>query len=344
MKDIRKILNRHDNVVVRDTARSTVLGLARNALLVLPSTTGKINHEKSITRSFHNSRLLGHDRLLAHNDSDLKTIEFSDKMNIIGVHQQDFISSNFYSDIIKIPSQVTIKKIENSLFFEGPLGSVEMGISKIDVKGQGFFRICTAKDLLSRTLTSNINDKSTYLEVFVKKTSKTSKAFFGTLLSLYRNNLYGVSQGFLIYLELIGVGFRAIIHENSQENILQDPLIKKSITSDSKAVIAQGGLNKKVTNNCLDKVNDIPLISVVNKIVQKVEFKIGQSHEIIYRIPENLRIFSLKPTLICLYGLDKIQVTQVASEIRNLKVPEPYKGKGIRYKDEIVKIKVGKKK
>jgi large subunit ribosomal protein L6 len=61
-------------------------------------------------------------------------------------------------------------------------------------------------------------------------------------------------------------------------------------------------------------------------------------------MPKNIRAFSLKPTLLCLYGLDKIQIMQTASEIRNFKRPEPYKGKGIRFKDEIIHLKIGKKK
>jgi large subunit ribosomal protein L6 len=190
-----------------------------------------------------------------------------------------YIENFFFTDIIQIPSNVKIQKIKSSLHFEGPLGLIEIDISKIDSFGLGFFRMKT-----------ELNQ----FEVFVQKTSKNSKSFFGSLTSLFRNNIHGVCQGYLVYLELTGVGFRAIIHEMNS--------------------------------------------------FQKIELKIGQSHEIMYSMPVNIRAFSVKPTLLCLYGLDKIQINKIASEIRDFRPPEPYKGKGIRYKDELIQIKVGKKK
>jgi len=81
-----------------------------------------------------------------------------------------------------------------------------------------------------------------------------------------------------------------------------------------------------------------------NSKVTQIEFKIGQSHERVYYMPENIHVFSLKPTLLCFYGLDKIEITRIAAEIRDFMRPEPYKGKGIRYKDEEIQIKIGKKK
>ena len=72
--------------------------------------------------------------------------------------------------------------------------------------------------------------------------------------------------------------------------------------------------------------------------------KVGQSHSIVYSLPSNIRIFSPKPTLLCLYGLDIQKIMQIASEIRKFRPPEPYKGKGILKKDEIIRLKVGKKK
>lgn len=334
MKDTKNFLNSTNNLRSRGIFGLRVsLGLwtrvNRNFERIMNTWTPALLLCGVQVKSFHHfSRVMLAPSMSLLNNSNFQDSKLSNKTNGIALCRSQFISSNFYSDIIKIPSKVTIRKVKNSLFFEGPLGSVEMDISKIDLKGQGFFRICTAKDILSpRFLTSDINDKSSYLEVFVKKTSKTSKAFFGTLLSLYRNNLYGVCQGFLIYLELIGVGFRAIIHENQVDDDIDDNMQD----------------NMDLGSSCMLSSIESS-ISKSGKLIQKVEFKVGQSHEIIYKIPENLRIFSLKPTLICLYGLDKIQVTQVASEIRNLKVPEPYKGKGIRYKDEIVRIRVGKKK
>ena len=71
---------------------------------------------------------------------------------------------------------------------------------------------------------------------------------------------------------------------------------------------------------------------------------LGFSHEIKYAIPEGIEIKCEKPTLIAITGFDKRLVGQVASEIRKLRKPEPYKGKGVRYENEYVRKKEGKKK
>lgn len=71
---------------------------------------------------------------------------------------------------------------------------------------------------------------------------------------------------------------------------------------------------------------------------------LGFSHEIRYRAPKGIRITCEKPTSIKVEGADKRQVGQVAAEIRAFRGPEPYKGKGIRYTDEVILRKEGKKK
>ena len=73
-------------------------------------------------------------------------------------------------------------------------------------------------------------------------------------------------------------------------------------------------------------------------------FKLGYSHSLKYQVPSGIRAFVLEPTYICVFGIDKNQVSQVASKIRLFKVPERYKGKGIRFTTESVKISQGKRK
>ena len=68
------------------------------------------------------------------------------------------------------------------------------------------------------------------------------------------------------------------------------------------------------------------------------------SHEIKFAIPEGIAITCEKPTSIAVTGFDKKLVGQVAAEIRGLRKPEPYKGKGVRYEGEYIRIKEGKKK
>lgn len=72
--------------------------------------------------------------------------------------------------------------------------------------------------------------------------------------------------------------------------------------------------------------------------------KIGFSHDVIFNIPEGITAVCPKPDQIVLFGREKDFLTKIASEIRNLKKPDPYKGKGIRFEDEILILKEGKKK
>ena len=71
---------------------------------------------------------------------------------------------------------------------------------------------------------------------------------------------------------------------------------------------------------------------------------LGYSHEIKYAVPAGVEIKCEKPTLVVVSGADKQLVGQVAAEIRALRGPEPYKGKGVRYEGEYVRQKEGKKK
>ena len=72
-----------------------------------------------------------------------------------------------------------------------------------------------------------------------------------------------------------------------------------------------------------------------------LELNLGKSHPDIYPIPEDVKI-EVKGNEIHVSGIDKQRVGQVAAEIRALRKPDPYKGKGIRYKDEVIKLKPGK--
>ncbi len=75
-----------------------------------------------------------------------------------------------------------------------------------------------------------------------------------------------------------------------------------------------------------------------------LNLQLGFSHDIAYPIPEGIAIKCERPTAISISGADKQKVGQVAADIRAYRPPEPYKGKGIKYSDEIVLRKEGKKK
>jgi len=72
-----------------------------------------------------------------------------------------------------------------------------------------------------------------------------------------------------------------------------------------------------------------------------LELHLGYSHPILYEIPEDIKI-EVKGNEIHIHGIDKQKVGQVAAEIRHFRKPDPYKGKGIRYKGEELKLKPGK--
>ncbi|MEM1313471.1 MAG: 50S ribosomal protein L6 [Pseudomonadota bacterium] len=75
-----------------------------------------------------------------------------------------------------------------------------------------------------------------------------------------------------------------------------------------------------------------------------LKLALGYSHDVDFAIPDGIEIKCAKPTEIEITGIDQQQVGQVAANIRDWRRPEPYKGKGIRYKDEYIFRKEGKKK
>ncbi|QAY96990.1 50S ribosomal protein L6 [Methylovirgula ligni] len=77
---------------------------------------------------------------------------------------------------------------------------------------------------------------------------------------------------------------------------------------------------------------------------KNLQLSLGYSHDVTYAIPQGIAITTPKPTEITIVGIDKRQVGQVAAEIRAFRPPEPYKGKGVKYSDEFIFRKEGKKK
>jgi large subunit ribosomal protein L6 len=77
---------------------------------------------------------------------------------------------------------------------------------------------------------------------------------------------------------------------------------------------------------------------------KNLQLALGYSHEVLYPIPEGIAIATPKPTEIVVSGIDKQRVGQTAAEIRQYRPPEPYKGKGVRYANEYIFRKEGKKK
>lgn len=77
---------------------------------------------------------------------------------------------------------------------------------------------------------------------------------------------------------------------------------------------------------------------------QILNLSLGYSHPIAYKMPEGVKVETPSQTEILIKGIDKQQVGQVAADVRAYRKPEPYKGKGVRYIDEIIVMKEAKKK
>jgi large subunit ribosomal protein L6 len=77
---------------------------------------------------------------------------------------------------------------------------------------------------------------------------------------------------------------------------------------------------------------------------KNLQLALGFSHDVVYQTPQGVTISVPKPTEIVISGIDKQVVGQVAAEIREFRGPEPYKGKGVKYAEEKIVRKEGKKK
>jgi large subunit ribosomal protein L6 len=118
---------------------------------------------------------------------------------------------------------------------------------------------------------------------------------------------------------------------------------------DERIAKAQHGLQRALLNNAVDgvvkgfekklEVNGVGFR--VNGGGQAIDMQLGFSHPVKYEAPAGVNLAVDKMT-ITVSGIDKQQVGQIAAEIRALKKPEPYKGKGIKYADEVVLRKAGK--
>ncbi|MCL5673350.1 MAG: 50S ribosomal protein L6 [Deltaproteobacteria bacterium] len=167
---------------------------------------------------------------------------------------------------VNIPAGVKVN-LENNLFTcTGPKGSV-------------------SKKLPEKSSVA-INDS--VITVSLADNDKNNEKFTGLTRTIIANCIEGVSDGFSLNMEIIGVGYKAEVKTNS------------------------------------------------------LNLNIGYSHPIIFNIPESISINVEKNTLLKITGNDKDLVGQVAAKIRSYRKPEPYKGKGIKYSNEIIKRKVGK--
>ena len=132
----------------------------------------------------------------------------------------------------------------------------------------------------------------------------------------------------------------------------QDNAIKVDPRGDSKRARALWGTARARVNNIVvgvtkgfEKKLEITGVGYRAAVQGKnLQLALGYSHDVNFPIPAGITIVTPKPTEITISGIDKQQVGQIAAEIRALRSPEPYKGKGVKYVDEFIFRKEGKKK
>ncbi|MFK8068254.1 MAG: 50S ribosomal protein L6 [Gammaproteobacteria bacterium] len=133
--------------------------------------------------------------------------------------------------------------------------------------------------------------------------------------------------------------------------IQEDESLKFSVNNSSKEANALAGTTRAVVQNMVTGVSDgfvkkleINGVGYRAQVQGKVlNLTLGLSHPVNYEIPEGISIEAPSQTEIIVKGIDKQQVGQVSAEIRAYRRPEPYKGKGIKYADEVIIRKEAKK-
>ncbi len=169
---------------------------------------------------------------------------------------------------VVIPAGVTAKVDGQSILVKGGKGELSF----------------TAPDDVSVALADGM------IVVTPRNDSTQARAMWGTARAMVNSLMTGVSKGFERKLEIVGVGYKAVVSGTS------------------------------------------------------IRLSLGYSHEVTFPIPAGIAIAAPKPTELSITGIDKRQVGQTAAEIRALRPPEPYKGKGVKYAGEFIFRKEGKKK
>jgi large subunit ribosomal protein L6 len=110
------------------------------------------------------------------------------------------------------------------------------------------------------------------------------------------------------------------------------------------------GLSRTLVNNMIVGVTEgykktLEIAGTGYRVVAKgndLEFALGFSHPVLVTPPEGIKFSVERPTVFSVEGIDKQQVGEVAANIRKIRPPEPYKGKGVKYQGEVIRRKAGK--
>jgi len=134
--------------------------------------------------------------------------------------------------------------------------------------------------------------------------------------------------------------------------VMENGAVKVDPRDQSKTARAKWGMSRAQVQSLVDGVTkgfekklEVNGVGYRAQVAGKVlKLSLGYSHDVEYPIPAGITITTPKPTEVVVAGIEKQKVGQTAAEIREFRPPEPYKGKGVKYSDEFVFRKEGKKK
>jgi large subunit ribosomal protein L6 len=133
---------------------------------------------------------------------------------------------------------------------------------------------------------------------------------------------------------------------------MSDGMVSVEPRNETKRARSEWGMSRTMVSNLMEgvtkgferklEINGVGYRAAVQG--KSLQLQLGYSHEINFPVPAGITIVTPKPTEIVITGINKQQVGQVAAEIREFRGPEPYKGKGVKYAEEKIFRKEGKKK
>ena len=147
-------------------------------------------------------------------------------------------------------------------------------------------------------------------------------------------------------------GSRSFTATDDVSITMEDNVLKIDPRGSSKRARQQWGMSRTQVQNLVVgvtegfkkelEINGVGYRAQMQGNVLKLQ--LGLSHDVDFQVPEGITVTAPKPTEIIVEGIDQQQVGEVAAKIREWRKPEPYKGKGIKYKDEYIFRKEGKAK
>ncbi len=141
------------------------------------------------------------------------------------------------------------------------------------------------------------------------------------------------------------------LHDDVSAKV-EDGSVKVDPKSDTKRARAMWGTYRALVANLIEGVTKgyerkLEISGVGYRAAMQgknLQIQLGYSHDIVFPVPEGITITLPKATEVVITGIDRQKVGQAAAEIRSFRRPEPYKGKGVKYSDEFIFRKEGKKK